>query len=302
MKWFWKKKDPSPSELPESKEKKKLIHRLKSKSRLVIMNDTTFEERFSLMLSPMNIFIWVGVFSIILVLLTTFIIAYTPLKEYIPGYPSSQDRLAAQRNEVRADSLEKELNKYDSYLRDLKILLSGGDFDAENLDSAKKVSKENLSFEPSSADLAFREKMKEEEKNNSTGVSSSGYSNRLTGILFFVPLDGMISQGFSKKSGHLGIDIVSAKNESIKVTLDGTVIFADWTSDGGHEIHVQHAQNIVSVYKHNSSLLKKTGELVKAGDPIAIIGDSGELSDGPHLHFELWVNGKAVDPQLYLAI
>lgn len=302
MKWFWKKKSPASTSAPEGKEKKKLIHRLKSKSRLVIMNDTTFEERFSLMLSPMNLFIGIGVFSILLVLLTTFIIAYTPLKEYIPGYPSSEDRLTAQRNEIRADSLEKELNKYDNYLRDLKILLSGGDFEQPNSDSLNKVSKENLSFNPSSADLAFREKMKEEERNNPTTVNRTGYSNSLTGILFFVPLDGVISQGFSKKGGHFGIDIVSAKNESIKTTLDGTVIFADWTSDGGHEIHIQHAQNIVSVYKHNSSLLKKTGELVKAGDPIAIIGDSGELSDGPHLHFELWVNGKPVDPQLYLAI
>lgn len=302
MAWFRKKrKNKDYSSNAEGQEKEKLIHRLKSKFRLVIMNDTTFEERFSLMLSPMNIFIGVGVFSILLVLLTTFIIAYTPLREYIPGYPSSNDRLASQRNEIRADSLEKELNKYDNYLRDLKILLSGGDFATLKSDSLKKISKENLSFEPSAQDLAFREKMREEERNNQNEVTTN-YSNRLTGILFFVPLDGMISQSYSKSSGHLGIDIVSAKNESIKSTLDGTVIFADWTSDGGHEIHIQHAQNIVSVYKHNSSLLKKVGELVKAGDPIAIIGNTGELTDGPHLHFELWVNGKPVDPQLYLAI
>lgn len=302
MKWFRKNKSDSQNTgRADGQEKEKLIHRLKSKFRLVIMNDTTFEERFSLMLSPMNIFIGVGVFSILIVLFTTFIIAYTPLKEYIPGYPSSTDRIATQRNEIRADSLEKELNKYDSYLRDLKILLSGGDFEQRG-DSAQKISKENLSFNPSAEDLAFRKKMKEEEKNNKSVVSTSGYSNRLTGILFFVPIDGVISQSFSKMSGHLGIDISSAKNESIKSTLDGTIIFADWTSDGGHEIHIQHAQNIVSVYKHNSSLLKKTGEIVRAGDPIAIIGNTGELSDGPHLHFELWVNGKPVDPQLYLAL
>ena len=132
--------------------------------------------------------------------------------------------------------------------------------------------------------------------------SNENTNNSLTGILFFTPLEGQISQSFERKSGHLGLDIVGAKNDPIKSTLDGTIIFADWTTDGGHEIHIQHSNNIVSVYKHNSYLLKKTGDRVRAGDPVAIMGNTGSQTDGAHLHFEIWVNGKPVDPQNYLAL
>jgi murein DD-endopeptidase MepM/ murein hydrolase activator NlpD len=295
---FWRKKQET------NKEKEKLIHRLRAKFRLVIMNDSTFEERFSLMLSPMNIFIWFGTFIIVLVVVTTLIIAYTPLREFIPGYPDSDDRKQAQRNEIRADSLEKELGKYDAYLRDINILLSGGDFDNNSGDTISNNSKETKVLDPSKAEMEFREKMREEEKMNASNLSESNENtnNSLTGILFFTPLEGQISQSFERKSGHLGLDIVGAKNDPIKSTLDGTIIFADWTTDGGHEIHIQHSNNIVSVYKHNSYLLKKTGDRVRAGDPVAIMGNTGSQTDGAHLHFEIWVNGKPVDPQNYLAL
>ncbi len=295
---FWRKKQET------NKEKEKLIHRLRAKFRLVIMNDSTFEERFSLMLSPMNIFIWFGTFIIVLVVVTTLIIAYTPLREFIPGYPDGDDRKQAQRNEIRADSLEKELGKYDAYLRDIKILLSGSDFNNNSGDTILNNSNETKVLDPSKAEMQFREKMREEEKMNPSNLSESNENttNSLTGILFFTPLEGQISQSFERKSGHLGLDIVGAKNDPIKSTLDGTIIFADWTTDGGHEIHIQHSNNIVSVYKHNSYLLKKTGDRVRAGDPVAIMGNTGSQTDGAHLHFEIWVNGKPVDPQNYLAL
>ncbi len=286
------------------KEKEKLIHRLRAKFRLVIMNDTTFEERFSLMLSPMNIFIWFGSFIILLVVLTTVIIAYTPLREYIPGYPSGDDRKMAQRNEIKADSLEKELSKYDAYLRDIKILLSGGEFEQNGDDTISSDKNEKIDLSLTAEEKAFRKKMRDEEKLNQTGIieETENKGNSMTGVLFFNPLEGQISQSFARKSGHLGLDIIGAKDDAIKSTLDGTVIFADWTTDGGHELHIQHADNIVSVYKHNSYLLKKTGDRVRAGDPVAIIGNSGSQTDGPHLHFEIWLNGKPVDPQNYLAL
>lgn len=295
---FWRKKQET------HKEKEKLIHRLRAKFRLVIMNDSTFEERFSLMLSPMNIFIWFGTFIIVLVVVTTLIIAYTPLREFIPGYPNGDDRKQAQRNEIRADSLEKELGKYDAYLRDINILLSGGDFDNNSGDTISNNSNETKVLDPSKVEMEFREKMREEERMNASNLSepNENTNNTLTGILFFTPLEGQISQSFERKSGHLGLDIVGAKNDPIKSTLDGTVIFADWTTDGGHEIHIQHSNNIVSVYKHNSYLLKKIGDRVRAGDPIAIMGNTGSQTDGAHLHFEIWVNGKPVDPQNYLAL
>lgn len=295
---FWRKKKDT------SKEKQKLIHRLRAKFRLVIMNDTTFEEQFSLMLSPMNIFIWFGSFIILLVVFTTLIIAYTPLREFIPGYPDSEDRKSAQRNEIRADSLEKELTKYDSYLRDLRIILSGEDFPKNTGDTVLNASDKKIDLNASDAELSFREKMREEEKMNNRFSDENELTSavNLSGILFFTPLDGQISQSFSRKSGHLGLDIVGSENDPVKSTLDGSVIFADWTTEGGHEIHIQHSNNIISVYKHNSYLLKKTGDRVRAGDPVAIMGNTGNQTDGPHLHFEIWLDGKPVDPQNYLAL
>jgi murein DD-endopeptidase MepM/ murein hydrolase activator NlpD len=294
---FWRKKEVT------NKEKEKLIHRLRAKFRLVIMNDTTFEERFSLMLSPMNIFIWFGTFIIVLIVLTTVIIAYTPLREFIPGYPDSEDRKQAQRNEIKADSLERELQNYDAYLRDINILLSGGEFENNSGDTISNNSKETKVMDPSMAEMEFRKKMREEEKLNASNFKEPSINSNasLTGILFFNPIEGQISQSFERKSGHLGLDIVGAENDPVKSTLDGTIIFADWTTDGGHEIHLQHSNNIVSVYKHNSYLLKKTGDRVRAGDPIAIMGNTGSQTDGAHLHFEIWINGKPVDPQNYLA-
>jgi murein DD-endopeptidase MepM/ murein hydrolase activator NlpD len=151
--------------------------------------------------------------------------------------------------------------------------------------------------------MEFRKKMREEEKLNASNFKEPSINSNasLTGILFFNPIEGQISQSFERKSGHLGLDIVGAENDPVKSTLDGTIIFADWTTDGGHEIHLQHSNNIVSVYKHNSYLLKKTGDRVRAGDPIAIMGNTGSQTDGAHLHFEIWINGKPVDPQNYLA-
>jgi murein DD-endopeptidase MepM/ murein hydrolase activator NlpD len=147
----------------------------------------------------------------------------------------------------------------------------------------------------------LRAQIEQEEKNNLKGglLKEKGGINSL---FFFVPLQGQLTSGFEQSTKHFGVDIVGKKNEPIKSTLDGTVILSTWTPDQGYVIQVQHQENILSIYKHNSALLKKEGERVKAGEPIAIIGNSGELSTGPHVHFELWYKGTPVDPTKYMRL
>ena len=283
--------------------RRKLIRKLRVKYRLVILDDRSFAEKFSLRLSPMNVFIWAGSASVILVLLTTVVISLTPLREYIPGYPDGTERLEIINNKLATDSLEEELNRRDLYLNNILTILRG----EKPSDSIANVEvREDLSLkgERSPQDSILRRKVEMEEKYElqfGKGVSLQANEN-MYGIFFYTPLEGTLTQSFDPETGHYGIDISSAQREAVKSTLDGTVIFAGWTSDGGNEVHIQHSNNLISVYKHNSVLLKKTGELVKAGEPVGIVGNSGQLTDGPHLHFELWHKGKPIDPQNYLIL
>ena len=277
--------------MAEEKQKKRIIKKLRLKYRLVVLDDNTFGEKWSFRLSPMNVFVAFGIISLLLILGTTFIIAYTPLKEFIPGYPDGSEKQAAIDNRVKVDSLENELLKYDKYLLNLYTILNGG----LPLDSSTQLNTsgdyKNITFQKSQQDSLLRLKIEKEEKyalNFKSSSQSASGSDNMYGIFFFTPLDGTLSQSFNPQEGHFGVDIITATNEVVKATLDGTIIFSGWTSDGGHEIHIQHNNNLVSIYRHNSVLLKKTGESVKAGDPIAIVGSSGKLSDGIHLHFELW--------------
>lgn len=286
------------------KSKKRIIKKLRLKYRLVVLDDNTFGEKWSFRLSPMNIFVAFGLLSLILILGTTFIIAYTPLKEFIPGYPDGSEKQAAIDNKVKLDSLENELVKYDKYLFNLYTILNGGVPVDSTIQLNTSGDYKNITFQKSEQDSLLRLKIEKEEKFALNFIPASSQSvtvnDNLYGIFFFTPLDGTLSQSFNPQEGHFGIDIICATNEAVKATLDGTVIFSDWTSNGGHEIHIQHNNNLVSVYRHNSVLLKKQGESVKAGDPIAIVGGSGKLSDGIHLHFELWHRGKPLDPQNFL--
>lgn len=293
----------SPSRKEQRKERRRLFFRkLKLKYRLVIIDENTFAEKFSLRLSPINLFIWVGSLSLLLILGTTMLIAYTPLREFIPGYPDGSERRAMIENKVRADSLEAQLGKYDSYVKNIQTILNGGQpndsLQADNV----SINADNVEFRRTAEDSLLRKKVEDAERYElQFGSEERGMAgDKMYGVFFFTPLQGTITQSFNPSQQHYGIDIAAPARDGIKATLDGTVIFSGWTSEGGHEVHLQHANNLVSIYKHNAVLLKKTGETVKAGDVIAIVGNSGELSDGPHLHFELWHKGKAIDPQNYL--
>lgn len=290
--------------------KQKFFNKLKNKYKLVILNADTFEEKFSLKLSPINVFVIAGSASILLIFLTTYIIAFTPLREYIPGYTSTNMKTAMYKLLLKADSLENSINAKNLYIENIKSIISGQEIvdKIENQPQSTNIKHENTALKNSKEDSMLRAEIENIDNytvnfSNNDKVSQKNYYGSYASIkdfFFFSPLKGMTTNLFDPAGNHYGIDIVAGKNEAIKATLDGTVIFSGWTLATGYVIALQHANNIISVYKHNSALLKHQGNYVKAGEPIAIIGETGELSTGPHLHFELWFNGNPVNPKDYI--
>jgi murein DD-endopeptidase MepM/ murein hydrolase activator NlpD len=284
------------------KNKRKIIKRLRNKFRLVVMNDDTFEVKFSMLLSPLNLFTWGGLIVVALVILTISFVAFTPLREFIPGYADLNTRREASYAILKVDSLTKELALNAKYLDNIKRVMLGRTLYEE--DSLRKLNEQKTSskieYSLSKEDSILRAKIEKEDRYNINLSQSSNRSENMRNLFFFTPLKGLVSSSFNTKEGHYGVDVIGPKNEIIKATLDGTVILATWTSETGHIIQIQHANNLVSIYKHNSVLLKKTGDIVRAGEGIAIIGESGELTTGPHLHFELWYNGSPIDPQDFM--
>ncbi len=281
------------------KESKRYLSKLKNKYRFSIYNDQTFEEVWFLRLSRLNVIAVFGGFSFLLIALVTVLIAFTPLREFIPGYPDTNTRRAIVENALKVDSLEQQLDYWQHYLTSLKAIMNG-----ENppvLDSKRDTTAhpKDIVFKKSSDDSLLRAQIEENEQYN-LSVSNNTIENSVKGIHFFPPVRGVVTNSFNLASGHYGTDIASSPNEVVVATLDGTVTMATWTLETGYVIQIQHAGNLLSVYKHNSKLLKKAGTHVKAGEAIAIIGNSGELTTGPHLHFELWYNGTPVDPEKYI--
>jgi len=296
----------------EEKKKATFWTKIRNRYRLVVMNDDTFEEQFSFKLTPLNIFILTGLVSIIMITLTVSLVAFTPLREYIPGYGSEVNTRKELVNlTLKLDSLQHELILGSAAMENIKNIMSGnvGADTIHSRSSQPKESKNNKlaslkenaqEWAPSKEDSIFRAHVESQDR------YSLAFSERKTGkesisnFFLFSPVKGMVTASFNLTQEHYGVDIAAKENEPIKATLDGTVLLAGWTSETGYTIQIQHSNNLVSAYKHNSVLLKKTGQYVKAGEAIAVIGNSGEQSSGPHLHFELWYNGKAIDPQEYI--
>jgi murein DD-endopeptidase MepM/ murein hydrolase activator NlpD len=285
--------------MEKAKKKPKLIHRLKDKYRLIIYNDSTIQTVWSIRLNQLTVFIYGGLGAIFLILVTTIIIAYTPLREYIPGYPNAEVRNRIISNYMLVDSLSREIQIRDEYFNKIKTLIEGDvpQDNAETLDTIRMIS--NVDFKEYNHDSVFMDKLLDEELGLSKGKGGAK-AQSLANLHFFTPLRGMISNKYDSKTDHLGIDIVGPPNSRISAVLDGTVVFAGWTMDTGNCLIIQHGNNLVSQYKHNAELLKSMGDKVKAGEAIAIMGNSGEQSTGPHLHFELWHNGVALDPEMYI--
>jgi len=279
--------------------RKKIFQMLKDHYRLIIYNDSTIQTVWSIKLTPIKVLTLGSLGAILLILLTTTIIAYTPLRENIPGYPSAKVRQQIIHNYVVVDSLENEIKIRDSYFDKIKTLFQGETPPEESASTDPELKVSEATFDKFNADSVFKDKLLDEKSNLSIQQNKKRLPS-IANIHFFTPLRGMITNKFNPKADHLAVDIVGKQNARISNVLDGTVIFSGWTMDTGYSIFIQHESNIISAYKHNAELLKEVGNKVKAGDVIAIMGNSGELTTGPHLHFELWHNGTALDPETYI--
>lgn len=280
------------------KKKGKLKQKLTDKYRLVVLNENTFEERFSLKLSRLNVFVLGGFFSVLLVVLTTILIAFTPLKEYIPGYSSTELKIKAANLTFEVDSLKTKLAILENFTKAIKPVLTG-EIEPETVDSlrieSERVAIDESELDASRADSLFREEV--ESKDRFPLIDD--VENKIK-IVFFAPLTGNITQEFDAVEKHFALDIVAKTNTPVKAVADGTVILAEWTAETGYVLTIQHTNGFISVYKHNGTLLKEQGDFVKSGEVIASVGSSGELTTGPHLHFELWSNGYPVNPKNYI--
>lgn len=275
--------------------KKKLL----TKNRLVILNEETFEEIFSLKLNLMNVFVVLTGGAIFLIAITTYIIAFTPLREYIPGYASSKLKREATELALKSDSLEKSIKLNNAYIESIKKVLAGdvevAKLNKDSIKAAELTDASEVDFSPSKEDQKLREEVAREDKYNVFDKAQTKVD-----IVLFPPAKGHITDKYSPTNKHFAVDVALAKNTPIKSVANGTVIFADWTPSTGYVMIIRHGDGIISVYKHASSLTKSQGDVVRTGEAIALAGSTGEESTGTHLHFELWKDGFAIDPTNFI--
>ena len=285
--------------MTDKKKEKKFTKKLLHKYRLVVLNEDTFEERFAIKLTRLNVFVIVSISTILLVVGTILLIAFTSLKEYIPGYSSTALKKQATELNYKTDSLQKVIALNEQYYASIKKVLTGDvsvvQFNRDSIIDATTIDINQIDLQPTKEDSILRELVDKEDKYN-LFESATPLSN----FVLFPPVNGVISEGYNVKEKHYAVDIAVAKDTPIKATADGTVIFAEWTVETGYVIIIEHNHNLISVYKHNASLTKQQGDLVKAGEVIAMAGNTGEYTTGPHLHFELWNEGYPVNPTNFI--
>jgi len=268
--------------------------------RIVIFNDLNLHIIKQIRFNARTLLLGLVGAIVAIIIGVTILIAFTPLREYIPGYPSGRLRQKLIQNALVTDSLEQKINLYDRYFHDLRAMLSG----ENSLDTVSKrdsIVRPNLNeLKRINQDSLFKDELEQEQFNLHLGPGTPRKSG-LASLLFFPPLKGMVTSKQDIAAGHYGVDIVAKLNSKVSSALDGTVIFSEWTMETGYVIMIQHDLNIITCYKHNAELLKRQGDKVKAGEVIALMGNTGKVTTGPHLHFELWVNGNPINPEDYIS-
>lgn len=282
----------------EKGKRKFLKKRLFTKNRLLILNEETFEEIFSLKLTLMNVFVVATLGAIFLISITTLIIAFTPLREFIPGYASADLKRNATQLAIKSDSLEVALQRNEAYISSIKKVLLGeveiSKFNKDSIITAEQKS-QNFDLKASEEELTLREKVAKEDKFNLFDKAKAKVS-----IVLFPPVKGQIAAKFNPRDKHYGIDIAVAKNTPIKAVYDATILFAEWTPNDGNVIILRHNFGYVSIYKNAASLTKEQGDVVKTGEVIAIAGNGGHGSENTQLHFELSKDGHSIDPSKFI--
>ncbi|HRE77854.1 MAG TPA: M23 family metallopeptidase [Flavobacterium sp.] len=279
--------------------RQRLKKQLFTKNRLVILNEESFEEIFSLKLNLMNVFVVVTISAILIISITTYIIAFTPLREFIPGYASNKLKKDATILAVKSDSLALEVKKNELYIQSIKKILTGDlEYAKFNKDSILNpgnvdISKEELN--PSEEELKLREQVAMEDKYNLFEKAQSKVN-----LVLFPPVRGHITEKYSAVNKHFAVDVAVPKDTPIKSVANGTVVFADWTPSTGNVIIIKHRDAILSVYKHAATLTKTQGDVVRTGEVIGLAGSTGKESTGIHLHFELWKDGFTIDPTQFI--
>jgi murein DD-endopeptidase MepM/ murein hydrolase activator NlpD len=274
----------------------------RDKYRLSIYNDVTFEELWRVRLTRYNAFLLISLLIFFLIGATSSLIAFTNLREFIPGYPDVTMRRNILMSAIRLDSLERELEMRDKYFANLNAVISGKQpMDNISPKDTSAMNRSRVNFSDSPEDSALRSQIEKEEKYNLSLGPRGNESTSLASLHFFPPVKGIVTGKFDPRTRHFATDIVTKQKSPVMAALDGTVIFTGWTMETGYVIEMQHNNNLVTVYKHNSAILKETGDLVRAGEPISVVGDSGELyTSGPHLHFEIWFKGSPLDPEKHV--
>ena len=273
--------------------------RIRFKYKLSFINENTVEEVWSFRLSQLSVFISLGVFAFSLVAFTAFIIIMTPIRNYLPGYLDVEVRKEIVQNALRADSLERMIEIQNLYLKNVTGIISGT-IELDSIREIDSLARVDADFEipRSPEEEEYVKNFEQEEKYNLTVLNTNPLP--MDGLFFYKPVNGVISSHYQADIHHFGVDIAAASKESVLATLDGTVMYAGYDPNQGNVIQLQHKNGFVSVYKHNELLLKEPGEQVVAGEAIALVGNTGKLSTGPHLHFELWYNGKPVNPEDFI--
>jgi len=279
--------------------KGKLYKRLRNHYKLVVLNIDTFEERFSLLLTPLNLIVLVGATVVFITSIAFAILGWTPLRYYLPDYAEEiRVRNMVMEASIKADSMEIALAQRDAYISSIRMLIEGRIDTVADSTAFQVVDPLEVNYSHSREDSLLR---KEIEREDLVNLNPNFNRDNKTAYLLFPPLKGTIMDRFNAQRNHFGVDIAAPKDESIKAIDDGTVILAAYTAETGYIIQIQHDNDLLSVYKHNSSLLKKEGDKVRAGEAVAVIGETGEFSTGPHLHFEMWRNGVPLNPETFFS-
>lgn len=284
------------------KPKKTLSDRFTTRYQLVIRNEENLSEKTTLAFTYAKVLVFSVVVFVVLFVVALFLSETLLAKWFDPRHAQLEANKQLVELATKVDSLALEVDRKDKFIQNFQRILSG-DTASEFVDPAQSLAGERPvrvvgSMDPAQADSVFR---REFEKSQQASVAlTNNKLKELQQTFLFTPITGFISGRYDVKKGHYGIDVVAKKNEFVKCIADGTVIMRDWTQDSGYVIAIQHSGNLISIYKHNAELLKKVGNFVKAGEIISIVGNSGEMTDGPHLHFELWYNGSSLNPEEFV--